>query len=152
MAGLKDAAGVSAELASLMQLNRAESERIRELVSMFMNAHTEKKGFGALSAMRLLDFLATQGVQFPPQLLLFRKSVFTLDGVLHDIAGPGTDLDDLLLSAAAKLLPQRWTYIFSLADWMAIQMSWCRFLTRRWTELLSATWLAPMRALCGMPL
>ena len=40
---------------------------------------------GVLDAMRLLDSLAVEGVRFPAPLFLFRKIVFTLDGVLQDV-------------------------------------------------------------------
>ena len=43
--------------------------------------------------MKLLDELALKGVRFPPALFLFRKVLFTLDGVLHDVAGPGVRID-----------------------------------------------------------
>ena len=38
---------------------------------------------GTLDAMRLLDEIALAGVHFPTSLFFFRKSVFTLDGVLQ---------------------------------------------------------------------
>jgi ubiquinone biosynthesis protein len=48
---------------------------------------------GALDAMRLLDETALAGVHFPSALFFFRKSVFTLDGVLQDVAGTGIRID-----------------------------------------------------------
>jgi len=51
---------------------------------------------GALDAMRLLDDVALSGVHFPPALFFFRKSIFTLDGVLQDIAGKDIRMDYVL--------------------------------------------------------
>ena len=51
---------------------------------------------GALDAMLLLDEIALEGVHFPPSLFLFRKIVFTLDGVLHDIAGEEVRMDAVI--------------------------------------------------------
>jgi ubiquinone biosynthesis protein len=49
---------------------------------------------GALDAMLLLDDIALHGVSFPACLFMFRKILFTLDGVLHDVAGPGVRIDN----------------------------------------------------------
>ncbi len=58
-----------------------------------------------------IDRAALEGVMFPADLLLFRKSVFTLDGVLNDI-NPGFDMDEHLLylmkGVFAEELPSRW--------------------------------------------
>jgi hypothetical protein len=43
--------------------------------------------------MRLLDDIAMQGVHFAAPLFLFRKSLFTLDGVLRDVAGSEVRID-----------------------------------------------------------
>ncbi len=52
---------------------------------------------GVLDAMRLLDEIALEGVRFPAALFLFRKILFTLDGVLHDVAGPDVRIDHVIL-------------------------------------------------------
>jgi len=46
--------------------------------------------------MRLLDDIALAGVHFPASLFFFRKSIFTLDGVLQDIAGKDVRIDYIL--------------------------------------------------------
>lgn len=43
--------------------------------------------------MRLLDDIALKGVHFAAPLFLFRKSLFTLDGVLQDVAGSEVRID-----------------------------------------------------------
>ncbi len=52
---------------------------------------------GALDAMRLLDEIALEGVRFPPDLFLFRKILFTLDAVLHDVAGGDVRIDEVVV-------------------------------------------------------
>ena len=72
-------------------------------------------GYGRLSlfekAFSHIDRAAREGVLFPGDLLLFRKSLFTLDGVLHDI-DPDFDMDENLLYLMKGVLiaelPSRW--------------------------------------------
>jgi len=51
---------------------------------------------GALDAMRLLDHIGLEGVRFPGSLVLIRKVMFTLDGVLRDIAGDDVRIDNIV--------------------------------------------------------
>jgi hypothetical protein len=52
---------------------------------------------GSLDAMLLLDEIALQGVRFPATLAMFQKALFTLDGVLHDIAGSDVSISYLIV-------------------------------------------------------
>lgn len=62
-------------------------------------------------AVAVVDGLLRRGVAFPQDLLLLRKSLFTLEGVLADL-DPGFDQDAALLDFLAGLvreeLPARW--------------------------------------------
>ncbi len=71
---------------SVEGLGRGPRRLIRRRVARFFDHLPEGYSPGALDAMRLLDDLALEGVRFPPALFLFRKMLFTLDGVLHDVA------------------------------------------------------------------
>jgi len=51
---------------------------------------------GVLDAMWLLDRMALEGVRFPAALFLFRKIVFTLDGVLHDVDESNVRIDEVI--------------------------------------------------------
>lgn len=84
---------------------------------------------GALDAMMLLDLLALEGVRFPPSLFLFRKVVFTLDGVLHDVAGPGMRLDQII----AREFLTRWAASFGLFH---APLAMNDFLSLPWNALL----------------
>ena len=52
---------------------------------------------GALDAMRLLDRIALDGVRFPAALAMFQKAMFTLDGVLYDVAGSKVSISSVLV-------------------------------------------------------
>ena len=47
--------------------------------------------------MLLLDEIALAGVRFPANLAMFQKALFTLDGVLHDIAGSEVSVSYLIV-------------------------------------------------------
>jgi ubiquinone biosynthesis protein len=51
---------------------------------------------GVLDAMHLLDHLALEGVRFTAPLFLFRKIVFTLDGVLQDVQESEVRIDEVI--------------------------------------------------------
>ena len=65
---------------------------------------------GVLDAMRLLDQIALQGVRLAAPLFLFRKSLFTLDGVLRDVAGSDVRMD----LAMMRHFLTRWAASFGL--------------------------------------
>ncbi|MDM8525483.1 AarF/UbiB family protein [Desulfococcaceae bacterium HSG8] len=62
----------------------------------------------------IIDQMAVKGIQFPRDLLLFRKSFFTLEGVLYDI-DPEFDMDTSVIGLLETLfleeLPKRWMYL-----------------------------------------
>lgn len=89
---------------------------------------------GALESMRLLDSIALEGVRFPASLFLFRKILFTLDGVLHDVAGPDMRIDKVM----AREFLTRWAASFGLfhapldgADLAAMPWNALRYSARR---------------------
>jgi ubiquinone biosynthesis protein len=87
----------------------------------------------ALDAMHLLERVGMAGVRFPASLVLVRKVLFTLDGVLHDVAGGEVRLDTVLLReflarCARPSLPPP----FGLADYLAVQFSAWRYATGLW--------------------
>ena len=56
-----------------------------------------RKGPGVLDAMMLLEKIALEGVRFPGALFLFRKVLFTLEGVLHDVTGHPVEIDGVIV-------------------------------------------------------
>jgi ubiquinone biosynthesis protein len=58
--------------------------------------------------VHLLDELVTGGaVTFPPDLMLFRKTLLTLEGVVEDVS-PGMSIDAALFSEAAERFAREW--------------------------------------------
>ena len=73
---------------------RRKRERLIDShVERFFDRIPPGRSPGTLDAMRLLDEIALAGVRFPSALFFFRKSVFTLDGVLQDVAGGDIRID-----------------------------------------------------------
>jgi ubiquinone biosynthesis protein len=94
---LRNRAGVRQSIHALSR-NSAGRRRDRErTIDLHVNRFFERLPLshspGTLDAMRLLDEIALAGVHFPSSLFFFRKSVFTLDGVLQDIAGKDIRID-----------------------------------------------------------
>ncbi|HUI57498.1 MAG TPA: AarF/UbiB family protein [Bryobacteraceae bacterium] len=74
-----------------------KQEMIREHVMRLFEQFPEGQSPGVLDAMMLLDEIAMEGVRFPAALFLFRKVLFTLDGVLHDVAGHEVRIDQVII-------------------------------------------------------
>ncbi len=68
----------------------------------------------------LLETMTLEGVVFPSELILFRKSFFTLEGVLHDISADfamGEAMERYLADLLMKELPQRCAaWLFPASD------------------------------------
>jgi ubiquinone biosynthesis protein len=77
------------------------SNRGRPIIDLHVDRFFDQppKGWspGTLDAMRLLDEIALAGVHFPTSLFFFRKTVFTLDGVLQDVAGNDIRIDYVIV-------------------------------------------------------
>jgi ubiquinone biosynthesis protein len=111
--------------------HRASKRLIEPLVNQFFERLPEHYAPGVLDAMSLLDQIALKGVRFPAALFLFRKSLFTLDGVLDDVAGPDVRMDrvitNLFLARWAASLgffhaPLQWKD-FGAVGWQALRRS-----------------------------
>jgi hypothetical protein len=70
---------------------------IQERVDRFFKALPYNRLAGSVDAMQLLDEIALEGVRFPASLAMFQKALFTLDGVLHDIAGSDVSISYLIV-------------------------------------------------------
>ena len=134
---LRDVAGVAS---MIKDLGRSDSVHIiDEGVARFIDALPASRLPGSLEVMQLFDQLALAGVRFPAALLMFRKARFTLDGVLHDIAGPKARVDENVLSYFVK----RWMTTagtsyspLSVSDWIPVQISALLYPARFWTDTL----------------
>lgn len=80
---LRDREGVCA--AALALARSKDRHVVVQCVDRYFDGLAADYRPGALDAMRLLDGMALEGVRFPAPLFLFRKIVFTLEGVLQDV-------------------------------------------------------------------
>lgn len=98
---LRNPAGVREAIFALSRnSDRRQRDRqqiIDHYVDLFFRDPPKGWSPGTLDAMRLLDEIALAGVHFPTSLFFFRKSVFTLDGVLQDVAGTDIRIDYVIV-------------------------------------------------------
>jgi ubiquinone biosynthesis protein len=133
MLGLRDPVGVSAEIEALA-LDRSQASFIREQTDRFVSQMPFTRLPGSMDAMRLLDRLALEGVHFPPGLMMFRKVLFTLDGILHDIDAPDVHMDLII----ARRLLSLWSGPLSLFDWIGVEASALLYGARLWVQWAQA--------------
>jgi predicted unusual protein kinase regulating ubiquinone biosynthesis (AarF/ABC1/UbiB family) len=95
---LRDREGVSSAIEALARDRGAETTAVirRHVEGLFAKC-PKGQAPGVLDAMMLLDAIALDGVHFPPALFLFRKVLFTLEGVLHDVAGHDVRIDQVVV-------------------------------------------------------
>jgi len=105
---------------------RSKSRIIREAVNRFLAALPARRIPGAVDAMDLLEEIAWAGVRLPRSLVMFRKALFTLDGILHDIGAPEFSMESVMARHIYETWTANWKTIgapLSFADWMAVQCS-----------------------------
>jgi ubiquinone biosynthesis protein len=130
MLGLRDPVGVCGEVEALAArpLPAAQRTFMRDYVDRFVRQLPFTRLPGSLDAMQLLDRLALEGMRFPSGLMMFRKVLFTLDGILHDIAAPNLRMD---LVIARRLLARS---PLSLLDWIGVESSALLYGARLWVQ------------------
>jgi len=116
---------------------RREARVIRDCVTRFMAELPPAHLPGSVEAMGLLEQISLAGVRLPSYLVLLRKVLFTLDGILHDITGPGFRMDLVLARHLALNWLTRWSSIglpLSLPDWVLVQLSTLLYPSRIWMQ------------------
>ena len=116
-----------------------DARLIDRAVDRFFAACPNGRRPGMLDAMRLLDGLALQGVRFDAPLFLFRKSLFTLDGVIHSLAGSEVPIDRVIV----RYFLTRWAASFglfysplTLRDFLSVEWNALLYPTRSWNRRL----------------
>jgi ubiquinone biosynthesis protein len=107
---LRNPEGVREAIRGLSSKARGAAHLIDEHVDGFFARLPAGCAPGTLDAMRLLDEIALAGAHFPSSLFFFRKSVFTLDGVLQDVAGTQIRIDYVI----AREFATRWLGSFGM--------------------------------------
>jgi ubiquinone biosynthesis protein len=142
MMSLRDPVGVSNAIEGLSQKGRrrklSQERVIREHVTRFIDQLPLTRLPGAVDAMNLLEDIAWKGIRLQTQLLLFRKVLFTLDGILHDIAAPDLTMESVI----GRHILQSWlTDLRTLGsplsrrDWVLVQCSALLYGGRLWVQL-----------------
>ena len=127
---LRDADGASDAIIALSPAGgrgeKNKAQRVRALVTDYLNALPVKKIPGAVDAVDLLERIGWQGVRLPASLLMFRKALFTLDGILHDIGAPDFSMESVMAGHIMKLWMGKWKNIgapLSWREWALVQCS-----------------------------
>ncbi|WP_419660386.1 AarF/UbiB family protein [Desulfosarcina variabilis] len=94
--------------------------QLRDLVLGWMHEPANERLPLIKQAFRLLEFLSMEGLVFPADLMLFRKAIFTLEGVLHDL-WPAFDMNAAVARHMMALVQQEFplrlgNLFFPLAD------------------------------------
>jgi hypothetical protein len=127
---LRDSEGVCRAIHSLsMGGKKRGADKVRVIRKQVTDFFSEQPLVWIPSAVDIVDLLeriAWQGVRLPNQLIMLRKVLFTLDGILHDIAGPSDSIELVLL----QRLLQRWLegltsvgWPLSVVDWIGVYRS-----------------------------
>ena len=143
MMNLRNRAGVSEAIRALSEDDPGERVDREELIDACVNRFFDQlpadRSPGTLDAMRVLDEIALEGVHFPPPLFLFRKILFTLDGVLHDVAGSDVRIDHVITREFLARGIASFGFFhapLSLKDLAAVQWNALLYPTRSWTQRL----------------
>jgi ubiquinone biosynthesis protein len=138
---LRDPVGVYSQIQDLSQrgvFNDRETRLVRDSVIRFIANLPLGRLTGIVDSMCLLEQLAFKGVRFPAPLIMLHKVLFTLDGILHQIAGSAVSIDLVI----TRYLVQRWIADpetigspLSFTDWVTVQSSALFYGSRWWIQL-----------------
>jgi len=97
-----------------------QRQKFRNLVMRMMRSSEFARLTLIKKTFKLLDLLTFEGYVFPADLMLFRKAIFTLEGVLYDL-WPSFDMDAAVTQYLTELMtqeiPKRFgNLFFPLAD------------------------------------
>jgi ubiquinone biosynthesis protein len=160
---LRDEAYICQALAALSTENGmqhpTQAVTVRQLVRHFVRRLSPWAFPGPTDLLTLLHTLVFAGLRFSPALLILRKMLFTLDGVLHELA-PGVHKGPVIawylltqgtgsVSGLCPLSPPASTFRSPLStwDWLALSWSACGFSSRVWLQGIAQAWDTGWQAL-----
>jgi predicted unusual protein kinase regulating ubiquinone biosynthesis (AarF/ABC1/UbiB family) len=160
---LRDEADICQALAALSPDNGiqhpAQAATVRQLVQQFVRRLSPWAFPGPTDLLTLLHTLVFAGLRLSPALWMLRKILFTLDGVLHELA-PGIRKGPVIarylltqgtgsVSGLYPLCPPAPTFRSPLSprDWLALSWSVCGFSSRVWRQGMALAWEAGCQAL-----
>jgi len=141
MCGLRDPVGTSNEVLALAQQHirhgSPRGQMIADTVTSFIDELPAAHMPSMVDAMVLLERLAMKGVKFPGSLIMLSKVMFTLEGILRDVAGSDTGMSLTI----ARHLAQHWISDrkafrspLMTKDWITLQCSALLYTTRLWVR------------------
>ena len=137
MVSLRDSIGASNEVLALSQPGHRLRGIVQECVRKFLNEMPASHIPSAADAMRLLERIAIKGIKFPASLIMLSKVMFTLEGILGDIAGPDAELGfNIARHVAQHWLANRSAFRSPLKtrDWITLQCSALLYPSRLWVQ------------------
>ena len=160
MVSLRDPGGACREIAALAQGRIVPNSKrglvMRHKTEEFLDAFPPAQWPGPADAMRLLERIAVGGITFPSPLIMLSKVLFTLEGIVADLAGS----DQAIGFTVARQFARRWLanraqYRSPLTarDWSSVPSSAILFPSRlgiRWEEAILHRWLKPAKG-AGRP-
>jgi ubiquinone biosynthesis protein len=162
MVSLRDPVGVYNEISALRQrdakISSAQERTVRKSIDECLDAMPASHLPGAADSMRLLEKVAVQGIKFPGALVMLSKVMFTLEGVLGDIAKSDTSIGlSVARHIALHWLVHRSEFRFPLSkrDWITLQCSALLFPSRlgiRWQQTMLNRWFTGSSASAAAPL
>jgi ubiquinone biosynthesis protein len=128
MLGLRDSAGVVRAVQALQQSRGTAkaAQAIREFVPLYIDELSWRPSASGADAMRLVERLTLRGVRFPASLVMLSKALFTLDGIIADIAGkevPMTFAVTTHLVQSILVESKRVALPLQMGDWLSLQCS-----------------------------
>jgi len=123
---LRDAQGVCEAIQALSTAANRHRLRhariIREQVIRFFEQQPLTRFPRAVDVVGLLERIAWQGVRLPSHLVMLRKVLFTLDGILHDIAGSSASMEAVML----RRLLEKWLEEPTCLGWPLSWRDWLK--------------------------
>ena len=120
---------------SPVRANSARGRMIQGVIENFLRELPPASMPSVADAMRLLERVAMKGIKFPVSLIMLSKVMFTLEGLLIDIAGPQSGMGFALARQIAQhWLANRAAYRSPLTtqDWFVLQCSALLYTGRLW--------------------
>jgi hypothetical protein len=106
-------------------------------VTRFIDDLPVRRLSSGVDAMLLLEHIALKGIKFPGPLVMLSKVMFTLDGILGEIAGADTGMNLTI----ARHVAQHWISNrkefrspLEARDWITLQCSALLYTSRLWLK------------------
>jgi ubiquinone biosynthesis protein len=141
MTALRDPDGICGQIQGMSRggarRKASQVKIIRECVDRFIARLPLTRMPGTADTLNLLESIALEGVRLPAPLIMLRKVLFTLDGVLHDIGGPEVNVVAVLTRHATPRWLSSWKAFgapLALKDWLKVQSSALGYGGRLWWQ------------------